>query len=309
MKILFSIIIPAYKKKFLYEAIESCLLQKYDNFEVIIIDDCSPENLGEIVDKFNSPKIKYYRNTCNIGAINLVDNWNYGLSLCKGEYVICMGDDDRLTSNCLESYYRIISNHADVKVIHGWTEIIDENGSFKEITLMRPEWESAYSLAWSRWHGRIRQFIGDWCFRISHLRKIGGFYKLPMAWASDDITAVNAAIDNGVWNTNDLCFQYRENSLTVSNTGSAKIKMEAIIQEKKWFENFLTRSCSNEIDMKIRQNIEDDMENHFLRKKRDLIENDLRNGGSLLYWLTKAKNYKMRKRDILRAFIPRLLRK
>lgn len=309
MNILFSIIIPAYKRKFLYEAIESCLLQKYDNYEVIIVDDCSPENLPEIIDKFNSPKLHYYRNASNIGAVNLVDNWNYGLTLCNGQYVICMGDDDRLTPNCLESYYKIISSHEDVKVIHGWTEIIDENGYFREITLMRPKWESAYSLAWSRWNGRIRQYIGDWCFSTSHLRKIGGFYKLPLAWASDDITAVNAAIANGVWNTDEICFQYRENSLTVSNTGSAKIKMEAIIQEKMWFEHFLTIPCTSETDIKIRQNIEGSIEDYFFRKKRDLIENDLRNGGSFLYWLRKADAYKMRKRDVIRAFIPRLLRK
>ena len=84
----FSITIPAYKQKYLSEAIESCLAQTYQEFEVIIVDDASPEYLKSVVDKFDDTRIRYYRNEKNCGALNVVDNWNICLSYATGDYVI-----------------------------------------------------------------------------------------------------------------------------------------------------------------------------------------------------------------------------
>lgn len=55
----FSITIPAYKQKYLYEAIESCLVQSYKDFELIVVDDASPEDLKSIVDMFSDPRLRY----------------------------------------------------------------------------------------------------------------------------------------------------------------------------------------------------------------------------------------------------------
>ena len=106
--ILFSILIPAYKQKFLKIAIESCLLQTYSNLEVVILNDNSPEKLKCVINEFNDSRIKYYENNKNYGSERLVDTWNKGISLCTGDFVICMGDDDCLKPNCLKCYYNII---------------------------------------------------------------------------------------------------------------------------------------------------------------------------------------------------------
>ena len=72
----FSITIPAYKRSYLKEAIDSCLAQTYGDFELIIVNDHSPENLDAIVTQYNDPRIRYYVNEKNCGAVNVVDNWN-----------------------------------------------------------------------------------------------------------------------------------------------------------------------------------------------------------------------------------------
>ena len=113
----FSVTIPAYKAKFLKEAIVSALSQPYKNFELIIVDDDSPENLKAIVDSFSDTRIRYYRNLQNCGAVNVVDNWNICLSYCTGEYVICMGDDDRLLPNCLNEYFGLIVSYWFLDVV------------------------------------------------------------------------------------------------------------------------------------------------------------------------------------------------
>lgn len=95
----FSITIPTYKSRYLKEAIESVVSQTYTDWELIIVDDCSPEDLPSIVQPFlTDSRIRFYRNEKNCGAVNVVDNWNICLGYCTGDYVICMGDDDRLLS-------------------------------------------------------------------------------------------------------------------------------------------------------------------------------------------------------------------
>ena len=117
----FSILIPAYKGRFLEMAISSVLCQSYDNWELVIVDDCSPENLKAIVERFEDSRIRYYRNERNFGAIDVVDNWNKCLDYAKGDYVICMGDDDMLCPNCLVEYLSLIEKYPGLDVFHGMT--------------------------------------------------------------------------------------------------------------------------------------------------------------------------------------------
>src|SRR5690606_42120426 len=88
----FSICIPAYKSRFLQECIQSILRQTLDNLELIILNDCSPEPVEEIVFQFEDSRINYVKNSSNVGSLNLVDNWNKCLSLAQGEYIMIMGD-------------------------------------------------------------------------------------------------------------------------------------------------------------------------------------------------------------------------
>ena len=293
-RIKFSIAIPSYKKKYLYEAIESVLAQTYTCYEIIIVDDCSPENLEPVVNKYNDARIHYYKNTQNCGAIDVVDNWNICLRYCTGDYVICMGDDDRLLPCCLEEYSKLIKRYPRIGVVHGWSEIIDENGDFYSMQQPRPLYEGAMSLLWNRWHGRDRQYIGDFCFNIKLLRQNGGFYKLPMAWGSDDITAVKAAIPFGIANTQVLCFQYRENRNSISSSGSQDIKMKATLAEKEWYKQFLSESLNIKDDIERRYHIllVKELNQHFLEKFKVQVYRDLKqNIWRVFHWIRVRKKY------------------
>lgn len=105
----FSILIPAFKVSYLKECIESILAQIYKNFEVIIVDDASPYDICSIVSQFNDERIRYYRNEVGFGAYNVVGNWNKCLGFATGDYVICMGDDDKLKPCCLEGKQPILT--------------------------------------------------------------------------------------------------------------------------------------------------------------------------------------------------------
>lgn len=242
----FSISIPAYKSQFLHEAIESVVSQTYADWQLVIVDDCSPEDLKSIAETFLSdPRICYYRNEKNCGAIDVVDNWNICLSHCTGDYVICMGDDDRLLPCSLEEYAKLIEKYPELNVYHCRTEIIDETGSVTTTQEKRPEKESALSILWNRWDHRNKQFIGDFCYSTDYLKATSGYYKLPLAWGSDDITALLAAKNKGIANTQTVCFQYRESNHTItSSADNAKIKIEAFIAQQYWYTSFLNEQAA-----------------------------------------------------------------
>ena len=92
----FMFLVPSYKASFLEEALESIKNQTYTDFKVLVSDDCSPENLKPIYDKFcgNDPRFAFRRNEANMGGKSLVSHWNLLVDLCDTEYLIMASDDD-----------------------------------------------------------------------------------------------------------------------------------------------------------------------------------------------------------------------
>lgn len=250
---LFSILIPAYKILFLKDAIESVLSQQYTDFELVVVDDCSPEDLGGIVGMFDDPRIRYYKNAKNYGAKDVVENWNKCLGYAKGDYVICMGDDDLLLPNCLMDYYNCIQSHPGFNVYHIRTVIINENGNIVDLQEARPPFETVYSLLWHRLTKSRIQFIGDFLFEKSSLLQRGGFYKLPYACYSDDISVCLASKDRGIVNINRIGFQYRRNNQTITNTQDLKVVVESIQLAVKWMRLFLKDIPDSENDALYRK--------------------------------------------------------
>lgn len=96
---LISIIMPTYKReKMITEAVDSVLKQTYKNFEIIIVDDCSPDNTEKFINETygENEKVKYYKNQRNSGAGVSRKN---GYLKSNGKFLIFMDDDDYLTDN------------------------------------------------------------------------------------------------------------------------------------------------------------------------------------------------------------------
>lgn len=243
-----SITVPAYKAQYLAECIDSILAQTYKNFELIIVNDASPQDIDSIVSKYDDSRIRYYKNKVGFGAEHVVGNWNKCLEYTTGDYIICMGDDDKLLPNCLEEYVKLINLFPDLDIYHGMTEIINENSDITSIQQPRPLWESVYSMLWWRWRGRS-QYIGDWLFKTDPLRDKGGFFFTKFAWGADDASAVMSAKDCGVANTYYPVFQYRVSSLTISNnTDNIWEKIASQNSVFDYYETILKKEPSSAVD-------------------------------------------------------------
>ena len=214
----------------------------------------------------------------------MVDNWNICLSHCTGDYVICMGDDDRLLPECLEELSQMIDKYPQLNVYHSRTEIIDEKGQVIEVLAERPEREDALSMMTKRWEGR-KQYIGDFCYSRTHLMSCGGYYSVPFAWGSDDITLFRAAVPSGIANVNRPIFQYRENRYSISLSHNEAEKVSAVLLQKEWHQKELTELLAqNAYPAKDIHNALIAM-NHFVEGQiAGNIKRDLMQGGIKRYW-------------------------
>lgn len=263
----YTIAIPAYKSKFLKTCIDSILRQTIPDFELIILNDRSPESVEEIVDTFQDERIRYYKNEKNVGAVRLVENWNTCLSLAKGEYIVIMGDDDMLEADFLETFDSLIVGYPDVDVYHCRSKIIDEDGIVIGYTPSAPEYERVYDNIWHRLRQLRSQYISDFMYRVSALREQGGFYDLPLAWGSDDITAYIAMKDKGLAHTNKPVFNYRSNGLSITSTGNDVIKMKANAGYANWLCDFLSTVPDNAHDQVLHRHLKDN-QGQYMKERR-----------------------------------------
>ena len=111
-----SFVVPCYKlAHVLTECVDSILRQTYGDFEILIMDDCSPDNTSDVVRCMTDPRITYVRNEQNLGHLA---NYNKGIALSRGKYIWLISADDRLRRPyVLERYVRLMEERPNVGYI------------------------------------------------------------------------------------------------------------------------------------------------------------------------------------------------
>jgi len=102
----------------LVQAIESALAQDYEHIEVIVTDNASNDDTGEVVIKYKDDRrFKYFRNEENIG---MVRNWQKALhNYSSGDYFVLLSDDDYFISdNYISKAVKLFSEHDDVVMVY-----------------------------------------------------------------------------------------------------------------------------------------------------------------------------------------------
>jgi glycosyltransferase involved in cell wall biosynthesis len=108
-----SIFIPAYNvEAYISKAIESVLAQSYDDWNLLIIDDCSRDRTFQIASSYqNNPKIKVVRNETNLG---MLANWNRGISMCDAPFFVKLDADDYWHSEMLTEAMAVLEQNPEV---------------------------------------------------------------------------------------------------------------------------------------------------------------------------------------------------
>lgn len=232
---MFSFVLPAYKGKYLRESIGSILAQDYTDFELIVVDDCSPDPIRDIVVDYADKRVSYYRNELNIGGKDLVAQWNHCLEYAKGDYVILATDDDLYEPNFLSSFIPLIEKYPDVNLFRSRILQVDSQNEIKYIDRCYKEYLSSIEFRYHMLHG-MKGGIPQYIFKRSALVEKGGFVNFPKAWASDDATALMMS-DRGVVNSQEHLVRFRWSDINIS--GDSKYGLEkfmARLQFSRWLQ-------------------------------------------------------------------------
>lgn len=307
----FTIAIPAFKAIYLEKCIKSVLAQTFKDFEVIILNDCSPNDLRHIVNKFTDNRIKYYENNKNIGALNVVDNWNRCLELSKGKYIALIGDDDTLDPDYLFEFNEKIKKNQYQNIFHCRSWIINECDERIDVTPALPESERIFEYVWHRLSGYRIQFVGDFIYNTEFLRKIGGFKKLPLAWYSDDLTSFKATGINEIINLNKPLFNYRVNQFSITSTGNISNKIKAHnIFFKHIREEFLVMNAHNAKEKVYQEKLKSSLRKIDRKKELEIIDSaNLSFLETLIYSLKIKSRPKVSTSLLLLSFVKRFLSK
>ncbi|NDV89856.1 glycosyltransferase [Alteromonas sp. 345S023] len=129
---LISVIVPSYRhEKFLAERLNTISWQTYENIEIILLDDASPDNSGDILTRFAS--------TCeNVSALRInksnsglpIHQWVKGVSLARGEYVWIAESDDESSPEFLSELLNLLMKNPSAGMAYCDSEVIDENSHF-----------------------------------------------------------------------------------------------------------------------------------------------------------------------------------
>lgn len=134
---LISIIMPSWNTaKYIAESIQCVIDQTYQDWELLIIDDCSTDNTDEVVRPYLvDARIKYYKNTKNLGAAL---TRNRALKEARGEWIAFLDSDDLWVPTKLERQVAFMEKNGYVLSYHEY-EKISEEGKPLDIYVSGPD--------------------------------------------------------------------------------------------------------------------------------------------------------------------------
>jgi glycosyltransferase involved in cell wall biosynthesis len=142
-KSLVSCLIPNYNKgRWLAECLWSLFSQTYRPIEVIICDNGSIDQSGDIIHVFK--ELPNFFSFYFPEPIGVAKAFNLCLSQAKGEYVLALGADDLIEPNHLEEIMKVVFANPDVDIFYGGITMIDEVGEVIKVYMEEKGMETIY---------------------------------------------------------------------------------------------------------------------------------------------------------------------
>lgn len=229
-----SVIITTFNRPvFLREAITSVLRQNFDNFELIIIDDCSPGlETPKAIESFNDKRIKYIKNQINLGGTTSLNN---GLNTATGKYVAILDDDDVwIAKEKLSQQVKFLEENPEY-VLVGTNMVVVDYDTEKEIIRSKALYDDTsirknFLLSNPIAHSSV-------FYRRDAVLKVGGYDK-KLSRGKDYDLLLKLGMIGKLAVLPDYLVKYRESSwnqrnILVMKTKDAKVKMKVIWRNRK----------------------------------------------------------------------------
>lgn len=238
-----AIIIPAYKTEFLSETLDSLSRQTCKQFKVYIGDDCSPNDVQSIVNRYSDRlPIVYRRFDTNLGGRDLIAQWERCLDMTDGEEFFCMfSDDDVMMPQNVELFYRVLDEKEITDVYHFDIDIV--NRDLKPIRRRRdyPECLTASQFFRLLYMGKIDARMPEFVFRREAFDSNGGFVRFDLAFRSDNATVMVNSRHKPILTVKGSRVLWRDSGVNVSSKGNTELnerRVMASIDFFNWLDGF-----------------------------------------------------------------------
>lgn len=206
-----SIALPVYNgEKYIAECLDSLLAQTYEDFEIILIDDCSTDDTAQIVAGYDDTRIRYYKNEKNLGIVHTL---NKAFGLCRGEYIARMDADDIAMPQRLEKQLELMERNPELGIVSVWFQMFGDVDCSVHYAV-EPK-EIACRLLFS-----LQLLHPGWLMR-RRLVDEGLAYREEYRYAEDWDFLVRAARTVGLGNVPRELMRYRINPGQLSNVYNA----------------------------------------------------------------------------------------
>ena len=218
---LFSVVIPAYNRaEIITRTIDSVLAQTFTDFEIIVVDDGSTDNLKKVCEDYNSPKIHYiFQNNAGSNPAR-----NNGVSNSRGYYVSFLDSDDAWETEYLEEVFKKFESDSEVGLV--WvrnikiylpegTKVLKKCKKLEGF-VYREVLKQGYLINSSCITAKrsLLETIGGWdnnlfacqdddiCFRLAKAAKIGCVDKILSTFYIDErLDRISASTSRRAWNS------------------------------------------------------------------------------------------------------------
>ena len=176
-----SVIIPTYNRAALLpRAVNSVLAQTCQDFELLLVDDCSADDTPQVIAAFADPRIRAFRHDVNRGLSAAL---NTGIANASAEYCAFLDDDDEFTPNSLaDRLTALVAAPPEVALVYGWADWINDTTGEVQPGL-RPTLEGEAAFEHTLTPGNIVG-NGGLLVRASAAKDVGGFDE-RLQWGSD----------------------------------------------------------------------------------------------------------------------------
>lgn len=260
-----SVIMPIYNSsKYLWEAINSVLVQTFKDFELIIINDNLVENKKEIneslkiIKSFKDDRVKLLDNKGNIGVSASV---NKALGIAQGKYIAKMDSDDINNPTRLRKQFEFLEKHKNYTLVGTLYENVDEEGKF----ISRNRFPTKNFQLKMDMFNRNPFAGGVVMFRAETLKKSGIFEFHDNDFSEDYDLWFRLAKYGKVYNIPEYLYKYRVYFNNITNKDKIEKQVGArkrLVLRYRYDKNFIFYYFCNSINIFVRK---------YLKKGKDYI--------------------------------------
>lgn len=265
---MWSVMIPTYNcAEYTAQTIDSVLDQDLgeDLMQIEVIDDCSSDNIEEVVKRYGGERVKFFRQDTNVGHVS---NFETAIRRAKGEYIHLLHGDDFVLPNFYESMTRMYEAYPEIGACYCRHFFVDENSNIKNISeLIKKENSVLTDFHKTLIHGQKIQ-TPSITVKKEVYERLGTFNK-KLSWTEDWEMWVRISSKYPIGYIKDPLASYRIH--TSSSSGTKALTGENVndlLRIKDIFRSYTSKSSErNELDKSFNKIIYNVASNNYRAAK------------------------------------------